>query len=99
MKKNRTSWSDNGAEGMIKSICYVKNNELDNLISGELEKKLEMELNSRIPQSIKIKKVKYGNLRNVTKRVIADNLGNFSRLMLKGLLREKSFNEMRLIGD
>lgn len=99
MKKNRTSWSDDGAEGMIKSICYVKNNELDNLISGELEKKLEMELNSRIPQPIKIKKVKYGNLRNVTKRVIADNLGNFSRLMLKGLLREKSFNEMRLIGD
>ena len=99
MKENRTSWSDEGAEAMIKSISYVKNNELEDLISGDLEKKVEIELKSRFPQPVKIKKVKLGEIRNVTKRVIADSLGNFSRLKLKGLLREKSFNEMRLIGD
>lgn len=99
MKKNRTSWSDYGSEAMLKAICYVKNNELEDLIEGKLEKKVEKELDSRIPQPEKIKRKKIGKIRNVTRRVISDSLSNFSRLKLKDLMRERNFNEMRLIGD
>lgn len=78
---------------------YLKNNELEDLLIGELEKKLENEINTRIPQAKKIKKKNIGKIRNVTRRIISDNLSDFSKLKLKDIIKERSFNEMRLIGD
>ena len=37
MKKNRTSWGDDGAEAMVKVISYIKSNSLDDLITGRME--------------------------------------------------------------
>lgn len=99
MKKNRTSWSDAGAEAMVKLISYVKSNTLDDLITGELEKKVENEVKSRFPQPIKVKKVKLGKIKTTSKNIIIDNLSVFNRLYVKDLLRLKSFGEMRLIGN
>ena len=99
MKKNRTSWSDAGAEAMVKLISYVKSNTIDDLITGELEKKVENEVKSRFPQPIKIKKVKLGKIRTASKNMILDNLSEFNRLYVKDLLRLKGFGEMRLIGN
>jgi hypothetical protein len=99
MKKNRTSWSDTGAEAMVKLISYVKSNEMENLISGELEKEVEMELKSRIPHPAKVKKKKIGKIKETTKNIIIGNLSDFNRLYIKDLLKPKSFNEMRVIGN
>ena len=99
MKKNRTSWSDAGAEAMVKLISYVKSNTIDDLITGELEKKVENEVKSRIPQPIKIKKVKLGKIRTASKNIIIDSLSEFNRLYVKDLLKLKGFGEMRLIGN
>lgn len=99
MKKNRTSWSDVGAEAMVKLISYVKSNTLDDLITGELEKKVEKEVKSRFPQPIKIKKVKLGKIRTANKNVILDSLSEFNRLYVKDLLKLRSFGEMRIIGN
>lgn len=99
MKKNRTSWSDEGAEAMVKLISYVKSNTLEDLITGELERKVEIEVKSRFPQPIKIKKVKLGKIRTASKKMILDSLSEFNRLYVKDLLRLKGFGEMRLIGN
>ena len=99
MKKNRTSWSDEGAEAMIKLISYTKNNDLKNLITGKIEKSIENELNSRIPQPSKRKQRKIGKIKQATKNIILDSLNSFNRLYIKDLLRLKSFNEMKIIGN
>lgn len=99
MKKNRTSWSDVGAEAMIKIISYVKSNKLEEIISGKMKKEIEKEIKSRIPQPKKIKKVKAGKIKETSKSIITDSLNSFNRLYIKDLLRLKSFNEMRIIGN
>ena len=98
MKRNRTSWSDIGAEAMVKLISYVKSNTLKDLITGEIEKRVEMELKSRIPQPRKINKVKIGKIKEVGKQVLIDNLSEFNRLYIKDLLRLRGFEEMRITG-
>lgn len=99
MKKNRTSWSDKGAEAMVKLISYVKSNTLDDLITGELEKKVENEVKSSFPQPIKIKKAKIGKIRTASKNMILNNLSEYNRLYITDLLRLKMFGEMKIIGN
>lgn len=99
MKKNITSWNDEGTEAIVKLISYVKSNALEDLITGELEKKVESEVNSRFPQPIKIKKAKLGKIRTTSKNIIIDSLSEFNRLYVKDLLRLKEFGEMRIIGN
>lgn len=48
MKKNRTSWCDDGAEAMVKVISYMKSNLLDDLITGRMEKAIQKELSERV---------------------------------------------------
>ncbi len=45
----------------------------------------------------KIKKVKIGKIKYATANSILENLTGFRKNKVKGLLRNKSFNEMRLI--
>ena len=99
MKKNRTSWTDEGAEAMVKVISYMKSNLLDDLITGELEKSIQMELSERIEEPKKIKKVKLGKVKYATKNSILESLTGFRRQKLEDLLRIKGFNEMRIIGN
>ena len=84
---------------MVKLISYVKSNTLDDLITGELEKKVENEVKSSFPQPIKIKKAKIGKIRTASKNMILNNLSEYNRLYIKDMLRLKKFGEMRIIGN
>lgn len=99
MKKNRTSWSDRGSEAMVRVISYVKSNMLEDLITGEMEKAIEIEINERIAEPKKVKKSKVGKIRYATQNTILENLTGFRKLKVKDLLRNKSFNQMRIIGN
>lgn len=99
MKKNRTSWSDIGAEAMIKVISYEKSKKIEEIINGEMKKAVEREIKSRIPQPKKIKRIKVGKIKETSKNIIIDSLSRFNRLYVKDLIRLKSFNEMRIIGN
>ena len=99
MKKNRTSWSDRGAEAMVKVISYIKSNLLEDLITGKVEESIQKELSERIPEPKKVKRIKIEKVKFATKNSILENLTGFKKQRVSELLRNKSFNEMRLIGD
>lgn len=99
MKKNRTSWSDVGAEAMVKVISYIKSNLLDDLITGKMEKTIQKELSERIEEPREVKKIKLGQIKSATKNSILESLTGFRKQKVTELLRNKTFNEMRLIGN
>ena len=99
MKKNRTSWSDNGAEAMAKVISYIKSNILEDLITGEIERSIQKELAERAPEPQKVKKIKIGKIKYATKNSILESLTGFRKQKVIDLLRNKTFNEMRIIGN
>lgn len=99
MKKNRTSWSDEGAEAMAKVISYIKSNMLEDLITGEIESNIQKELEKRTPEPQKVKKVKIGKIKYATKNSILESLTGFRKQKVIDLLRNKTFNEMRIIGN
>lgn len=99
MKKNRTSWSDDGAEAMVKVISYIKSNSLEDLITGEMEKSIQKELSERIEEPKKVKKIKLGKIKYVTQNSILENLTGYRKQKVKDLLRTKTFNQMRIIGN
>ncbi len=99
MKKNRTSWSDRGSEAMVKVISYIKSNLLEDIITKKMEKAIEKELSEREPEPKKIRKVKAWKVKYATKNSILESLTGFRRLKVKDLLRNKSFNEMHIIGN
>ena len=99
MKKNRTSWSDRGAEAMAKVISYIRSNLLEDLITGKMERRIQKEMTERIPEPKKIKRKKIGKIKFATKNSILENLTGFRKQKVREVLRNKSFNEMKLIGD
>ena len=99
MKRNRTSWSDEGAEAMAKVISYIKSNILEDLITGEIESNIKKELEERTPEPQKVKKIKIGKIKYATKNSILESLTGFRKQKVKNLLRNKTFNEMRIIGN
>ena len=99
MKKNRTSWCDDGAEAMVKVISYVKSNLLDDLITGKMEKLIQKELSERIEEPKKVKKIKLGKIKYAIQNSILENLTGNRKQKVIDLLRSKTFNEMRIIGN
>ena len=99
MKKNRSSWSDEGAEAMVKVISYIKSNLLEDIITGEMEKSIEKELSERIEEPKRVKKIKEGKIKYATQNSILESLTGYRRQKLKDLLRNKTFNQMRIIGN
>ena len=99
MKKNRTSWSDDGAEAMVKVISYIKSNLLEDLITGEMEKSIQKELSERIEEPKKVKKIKLGKIKYATQNSILESLTGYRKQKVKDLLRNKTFNQMRIIGN
>ena len=99
MKKNRTSWSDNGAEAMVKVISYIKSNLLEDLITRKMEKSIEKELSERIEEPKKVKKIKEGKIKYATQNSILESLTGYRKQKVKDLLRNKTFNQMRIIGN
>lgn len=99
MKRNRTSWSLLGAEAMLKVISYVKNDEIEDLITGKMKEKIDEELSKRIPEPKKIKKIKYEEMRYVGTNRIIENVEGWKKLRIKNLLRTKKCSELMLIGS
>ena len=99
MKKNRTSWSDVGAEAMVKVISYIKSNLLDDLITGKMEESIQKELSERIKEPKKVKKIKIGKIKYATQNSILESLTGVRKLKVKDLLRNKTFNQTRIIGN
>ena len=99
MKKNRTSWCDDGAEAMVKVISYIKSNLLDDLITGKMEASIQKELSERVEEPRKVKKIKLGKIRNATQSSILENLTAESKPKVIELLKNKTFNQMRIIGN
>ena len=99
MKKNRTSWSDEGAEAMVKVISYIKSNLLEDLITGRMEKSIQKELSERVEEPKKVKKIKLGKIKYATQNSILESLTGYRKQKVKDLLRNKTFNQMRVIGN
>lgn len=99
MKKNRTSWSDEGAEAIVKVISYIKSNLLEDLITGRMEKTIQKELSERVEEPKKVKKIKIGKTKYATQNSILESLTGYRKQKVKDLLRNKTFNQMRVIGN
>lgn len=98
MKKNRTSWSDKGSEAMVKVISYSKSNNLKDIITGRMVKAIEKELSERIPKPKRIKKIRIGKIKYATKNSILESLTRFNKMYVKDLLRNRGFEEMKIMG-
>ncbi len=98
MKRNRTSWSELGAEAMLKVISYVKSNTIEDLITGKMKEKIDEELSKRVPEPKKIKKIKYKEMRYIVTNRIIENVEGWKKLRIRNLLRSKKCSELMLIG-
>lgn len=99
MKKNRTSWSDDGAEAMVKVISYIKSNLLDDIITKRMEKAIQEELSKRIEEPKKVRKIKLGKIKYATQNSILESLTGYRKQKVIDLLRNKTFNQMRIVGN
>ena len=98
MKKNRTSWSLDGAEAMLKVIMNKMNGEIKEVITNKAKEKIEKELAERIPEPKKIIKVKYKEMRNVgTARILENVSREYTKQNIRDVLRNKSCSELMLI--
>lgn len=96
MKKNRTSWCDEGAEAMVKVISYIKSNLLDDVITGKMEKAIQTELSERIEEPKKVKKIKLGKIKYATQNSILENITENRKQEVIEILRNKTFNELKI---
>lgn len=99
MKRNRTSWSEVGAEAMLKVISYVKSNTIEDIITGKMKEKIDEELAKRVPKPKKIKKIKYEEMKYVSTNRIIENVEGWKKIRIKNLLRTKKCSELMLIGS
>ena len=97
MKKNRTSWSIEGAEAMLKVIMNKMNGTLTEVITSEAKEKIIEELSQRIEEPVKVKKVKYNELIYAGKYKIVDNFVGGSKKFIIDLLKDKKSSELMLI--
>lgn len=98
MKKNRTSWSVQGAEAMLKVIMSKMNQTVEEIITRKSEKKIKEELAERIPDPKRMLKRQYEEIRNVgTARILNNLTRDYTKENIKRLLRHKKCSEMMLI--
>ena len=97
MKKNRTSWSIEGAEAILKVIMSKMNETLEEIISKKAEEKIKEELSQRIAEPIKVKKAKQGKINYAGKYQIASNFTDSTKQYVIDLLRNKKSSELMLI--
>ena len=97
MKKNRTSWSIEGAESLLKVIMNKMNGTLIDIISKKAEIKINEELAQRIPEPRKIIKQKEYSIAYAGKYDIADNFTEKTKEYIVDLLKDKKCSELMLI--
>ena len=97
MKKNRTSWSTEGSEAMLKVIMARMNNTVKEIISKKAEYKIKEELAERVAEPIKVKKIQEGKMIYAGKYQIASNFNGRAREHVINVLRTKKMSEIMLI--
>ena len=97
MKKNRTSWSLEGAEAMLKVIMNKMNGTLTEVITNRAKEKILEELAQRIPEPVKVRKIKYNELIYAGKYKVADNFVGSTKKFIIDLLNGKKCSELMLI--
>lgn len=97
MKKNRTSWSLEGAEAMLKVIMNKMNGTLTEVITNKAKEKILEELSQRIAEPVKVRKIKYNELIYAGKYKIADNFVGGTKKFIIDLLNGKKCSELMLI--
>ena len=97
MKKNRTSWSIEGAESLLKVIIYKMNTTIEEVITKKAEERIKKELAERIPEPKKVKKAKINTITYAEKYKIANNFTGYAKQYVKDLLRDKKISELMLI--
>ena len=96
MKKNRTSWSIEGAEALLKVIMYKMNETIEEVITKKAEE-IKRELAERIPEPKKVKKAKEITIAYAGKYEIESNFVGGQKEYIKNILREKKCSELMLI--
>lgn len=99
MKKNRTSWSINGAEALLKVIMNRMNNTIEDILNNNAKKKIQEELAERIPEPKRVKKVKQGKIPYAGKYNIAGNFVGRGKEFVIDLLKSKKISELMIIGN
>ena len=98
MKKNRTSWSPEGAESMLKVIMYKMNGTIQEIITKKAEEKIREELAKRIAEPKKVAKIKYEEIKYAGTAKILENITrDYTKQNIKDLLRTKKCSELMLI--
>lgn len=97
MKKNRTSWSIEGAESLLKVIMNKMNGTIEEIITKKAEKKIKEELAERIPEPKKVAKIKYREMQYAGTHEIANNFTGRTKQYVIDVLRGKKCSELMLI--
>ena len=97
MKKNRTSWSIEGAEALLKVIMNKMNGTLEEVITKKAEEKIKEELESRMPEPKLVKKQKEQKIVYAGRYEIANNFTGYAKQYVIDILRDKKCSELKLI--
>ena len=96
MKKNRTSWSVEGAEALLMLIISKMNGTIVEIITKKAEKRIKEELEKRIPEPTKVKKVKQGKIVYAGKYEIANNFTGGAKDYILRVLKTKKWTELMI---
>ena len=99
MKKNRTSWSIKGAEALLKVIMNRMNNTIDDILSNKAKKRIQEELEERIPEPKKVKKLKQGKIQYAGKYELANKFTGYTKQYIIDMLKGKKMSELMIIGN
>lgn len=97
MKKNRTSWSIEGAESLLKVIMNKMNGTIQEIITKKAEEKIKEELAQRIPEPTIVKRQKENKITYAGRYEIASNFTGKAKDHIINLLKDKKCSEMMLI--
>ena len=97
MKRNRTSWSIEGAEALLKVIMNKINGSIEEVITKKAEEKIKEELAKRVAEPKKVRRVKEREIIYAGKYQIASNFAGKEKEYVLDLLRGKKCSELMLI--
>ncbi len=97
MKKNRTSWSIEGAEAILKVIMNKMNGTIEEIITKRAENKIKEELAQRVQGPKKVKKTRENKMIYAGKYEIASNFYGGTKEFIIDLLKDKKYSELMLI--
>ena len=96
MKKNRTSWSVEGAEALLMLIMSKMNGTIVEVITKKAEERIKEELEKRIPEPTKVKKIKQGKIVYAEKYEIANNFTGRAKDYILRVLKTKKWTELMI---